>query len=105
MRRIAVWWGADAPADLHRLRGGHPRWARLFPDHWTTAALSRGGGWVRRKLRDNGLGLVFGLLFLAALIGQAIAGHADFNNQQITTGGEPKSFLQFIASSDFVVDV
>jgi hypothetical protein len=60
---------------------------------------------VKRKLRDNGLGLTFGLLFLAALIGQAIAGHADFNNQQLADGGQTKSMLEFITSSNFAVDV
>jgi len=60
---------------------------------------------VRRVLRDNGLSLVFGLLFLVALVGQAVAGNADFNNRQIAQGGDPKSFLQFITSSNFAVDV
>jgi hypothetical protein len=60
---------------------------------------------VRRVLRDNGLSIVFGLLFLAALIGQAIAGHADLNNRQISQGGQPESFLSFISSSAFVTDV
>jgi hypothetical protein len=60
---------------------------------------------VKRILRDNGLGITFGLLFLAALVGQAVAGHADYNNQQIVDGAQPVSFVQFVASSNFVVDV
>jgi hypothetical protein len=60
---------------------------------------------VKRVLRDNGLGFTFGLLFLVALIGQAIAGHAEFNNHQIANGAQTVSFIQFIASSEFVVDV
>jgi hypothetical protein len=60
---------------------------------------------VKRVLRNNGLGLVFGLLFLTALAGQAIAGHADFNNQQIADGGQTKSLAQFVTSSNFAVDV
>jgi hypothetical protein len=44
-------------------------------------------------------------MFLAALVGQAVAGHADFNNQQLAAGGDTKSLLQFIGSSDFAVDV
>jgi hypothetical protein len=60
---------------------------------------------LTRALRDNGLGLVFGLLFLAALVGQAVAGHADFNNQQIADGGQPESLWQFVTSSNFAVDV
>lgn len=60
---------------------------------------------MKRALRNNGLGLVFGFLFLATLGGQAIAGHADFNNQQLADGGETKSLLQFVTSSNFAVDV
>jgi len=60
---------------------------------------------LKRVLRDNGLSLVFGLLFLAALVGQAIAGNAEFNNHQIAAGSETKSLLQFIATSEFAVDV
>ncbi len=60
---------------------------------------------MKRILRNNGLSLVFGLLFLAALAGQALAGHVDFNNRQIAQGGETKSLAQFVTSSDFVVDV
>lgn len=37
---------------------------------------------MRRALRHNGLGLFFGLLFLAALVGQAVAGHAAYNEEQ-----------------------
>jgi hypothetical protein len=60
---------------------------------------------VKRVLRDNGLGITFGLLFLAALIGQAVAGHADFNNHQLASGAQTVSFAQFLTSSAFVVDV
>lgn len=60
---------------------------------------------MRRFLRDNGLGLGFGLLFLAALVGQAFAGHADFNNQRLAKGGQPATFLSYVTSSDFAVDV
>ncbi|RSM60290.1 hypothetical protein DMH04_54290 [Kibdelosporangium aridum] len=60
---------------------------------------------MKRFLRDNGLGVGFGLLFLGALIGQAFAGQADFNNQQLADGAQPVSFLSYIASSEFVVNV
>jgi Domain of unknown function (DUF6766) len=60
---------------------------------------------VKRILRDNGLSLAFGLLFLAALIGQAFAGQSDFNNRALANGGQTASFLQYISSSDFAVDV
>jgi hypothetical protein len=60
---------------------------------------------MRRFLRDNGLSVAFGLLFLAALVGQAIAGHADFNNRQALEGGRTVSFWHFLTTSDFAVDV
>jgi len=60
---------------------------------------------VKRVLRDNGLGILFGCLFLGALVGQAVAGHADYNNQQVVDGAQPVGFVQYLASSSFVVDV
>jgi uncharacterized protein DUF6766 len=60
---------------------------------------------VKRALRDNGTRPHFGLLFLAALTGQAIPGHADYNDHRIAVGGRPASFLHFVTSSTFVVDV
>jgi hypothetical protein len=60
---------------------------------------------VRRALRDNSLGIVFGLLFLAALAGQAAVGHADFNDEQLDHDGSPISFWRYVTSSAFVVDV
>ncbi|MFE6359256.1 DUF6766 family protein [Streptomyces sp. NPDC057806] len=60
---------------------------------------------ARRFLRDNGLSLAFGLGFLLALAGQAVAGHAEFNNQLVTDGLPRMSFGEYLLSSDFAVDV
>jgi hypothetical protein len=60
---------------------------------------------MRRFVKENALGLVFGLLFLAALIGQAFAGHADFNEQQIASGLPEISVGRYVTSADFAVDV
>jgi hypothetical protein len=60
---------------------------------------------MRRLLRDNGLGLGFGVLFLAALAGQAVSGNADFNAQQLTNGGQPIGLAAYLTSSSFAVDV
>jgi hypothetical protein len=60
---------------------------------------------VRRLLRDNGLGLAFGALFLATLIGQAFSGLAQFNAQQLAEGSEPVALLRYLTSSSFGVDV
>ncbi len=38
---------------------------------------------MRRFLRDNGLSIVFGLLFVATLVGQALVGHSEFNHEQV----------------------
>ena len=60
---------------------------------------------TRRFLKENSLGLVFGLLFLAVLVGQAFAGRADYNNQQLTAGLEPVSLGRYVTSASFAVDV
>jgi hypothetical protein len=60
---------------------------------------------MNRFLRDNGLSVAFGLLFLATLVGQAIAGHADYNHRQVLGGGQTITFWHFLATSDFAVDV
>ncbi len=60
-----------------------------------------------RRLRDHGLSLFFLAIFLAALVGQAIAGHADYNNDQIAharlLGEQPEtiSFARYVVSSSF----
>jgi hypothetical protein len=60
---------------------------------------------MRRALRDNGLGLAFGALFLLSLLGQAISGLFQYNDQQVQFGAEQVSFLQYVTSSSFAVDV
>jgi hypothetical protein len=60
---------------------------------------------MRTFLRRNSLSLFFGGIFLAALVGQAFAGHADYNAQQITDGLAPVSLGRYITSSSFAVDV
>ncbi len=58
-----------------------------------------------RFFRDNGLSLAFGGAFLLGLAGQAVAGHADFNNRLITEGLQPDAFRGRLRTSDFAVDV
>jgi hypothetical protein len=60
---------------------------------------------MRRFARDNGLGLFFGAIFLGSLVGQALVGHADFNNLQLRHHDDPISLGRYVLSSDFGVDV
>ena len=56
---------------------------------------------MRRFLREHSLSLFFLGLFLAALTGQAIAGHELHNQEAAAHGGSPMSFWRFLVSSDF----
>jgi hypothetical protein len=56
---------------------------------------------VRRFLRENNLTIVFGLLFLAALTGQAIAGHIAYNADQLEHGEKAISFGRYLTTSNF----
>jgi hypothetical protein len=60
---------------------------------------------MRRFARDNGLGLFFGAIFLASLIGQALVGHADFNHDQLRHHDDPISLGRYVLSSAFGSDV
>jgi len=56
---------------------------------------------MRRFLRDNSMSIVFLVLFLAALCGQAIAGHAEFNELADRHGDPHESLVRYVFSSDF----
>jgi hypothetical protein len=60
---------------------------------------------VKKALRNNGLSLFFGLIFILAVVGQGLSGHALFNEEQITAGLEEISLSQYLTSSSFAVDV
>ena len=58
-----------------------------------------------RAVRNNALSILFLTLFMVALVGQSIAGFLE-NNDRLTQHGQSRvAFLQFVTSSDFVVDV
>src|SRR4051812_15313847 len=94
-------WERKRHADLVRAVPGGGRGRPQLCDRAGRAAPMR----ARRFGRENSLGLVFGGLFLLALAGQAVAGHADFNQQQLTDGLPPVSFARYITSASFGVDV
>jgi hypothetical protein len=56
---------------------------------------------MRRFLRDNSLSLFFLAIFLAALVGQAIAGHSAYNQDQLAHGEEAISLGRYVTSSSF----
>jgi hypothetical protein len=58
-----------------------------------------------RALRNHGLTLFFGAIFLASLIGQAFVGQDDFNHVQIAHHGDPVSLGRYVTSSDYWADV
>ncbi|MQM28755.1 DUF6766 family protein [Glycomyces albidus] len=60
---------------------------------------------MKNTLRDNGLSIGFGLIMIAALVGQAFAGHSAYNEQQLVEAGRQISLLQYLTSSEFAVDV
>lgn len=60
---------------------------------------------MKRFLRDNGLSLFFFALFALALLGQSVAGLLRTNQELAQHGQPPETYLSFVFSSDFVVDV
>ena len=63
------------------------------------------GAQPRGFWRDNSLSLVFGGLLLAALAGQAAWGLVGYNEAARTAGLQEVSFLRYVTSSGFAVDV
>ena len=60
---------------------------------------------MRRFLRESSLGLFFGVIFLGALVGQAFAGWASFNNEQQAAGLGTISLAAYVTSAKFAGDV
>ncbi|MGH3351121.1 MAG: DUF6766 family protein [Nocardioides sp.] len=60
---------------------------------------------MRRFLKENSLSLVFGLLFLAALVGQAFAGWQQLNDELLADGLHQLSLGRYLTSASFAVDV
>jgi hypothetical protein len=60
---------------------------------------------MTKFVKSSSLSLFFLGLFLAALIGQAFAGWAQFNDQQIAQNMGEISLSRYITSADYAVDV
>jgi hypothetical protein len=60
---------------------------------------------MRKFVRENSLSLAFGVLFVAALVGQGIAGWKQYNAEQVAEGYGRLDLANYLASADFAVDV
>jgi hypothetical protein len=60
---------------------------------------------VRRFLRNNGLSVGFGLIFLASLAFQAVSGRNAFNHDQLLHHGDPITLWHYVTSSLYWTDV
>jgi hypothetical protein len=60
---------------------------------------------VRRFLKENSLSLVFLVMFLGALAGQAFAGWQQLNDQQLAEGFDTVGFADYLTSATFAVAV
>jgi hypothetical protein len=56
---------------------------------------------VRRFLYENALSIFFGVLLLATLVGQALVGHANYNEEQLAHQSETISLGRYLTSSAF----
>jgi hypothetical protein len=56
---------------------------------------------VRRFFRENSLSIVFGILFLASLVGQSIAGWKELNQELLAHDEATISWLRYLGSSEF----
>src|SRR5690242_15837922 len=66
---------------------------------------TRPAGAARSFWRTNSLTIVFGLLLLAFVVGQAVSGLAEYNETARTDGLQQLSFLRYVTSSSFAVDL
>jgi hypothetical protein len=54
---------------------------------------------LKKILRDNGLSIAFGLLFLVFLLAQTLTGHAEYNQDQEDHGQPTLSYREYVVSS------
>ena len=57
---------------------------------------------LKSFLKDNGLTVVLGLMFLVSLAGMALTGHATFNKELAETGAEQVDLLSYFSTGDFL---
>jgi hypothetical protein len=57
---------------------------------------------MKQFLKDNGLSVVFALLFLVSITGQAITGFKEHNQQMQEEGGPQVNFSKYLTSGHFL---
>lgn len=57
---------------------------------------------MKRVLRDNGLSIVFALLFIFSLWGQAVTGFKEHNHEMQEDGAPQISFSKYLSSGHFL---
>ena len=60
---------------------------------------------MKARLRENSLTMVFSLILLAALVGQALTGDSSYNESALDAGLPTLTLGQYVVSSQFAVDV
>ena len=60
---------------------------------------------MSKLVRDNGLTIALLLLFLVSIVGQSLAGHARFNEDQRSHNAAEISYLDYIQSHAFIESV
>lgn len=60
---------------------------------------------MKGAIRNNSLSIFFGVIFLLALVGQALTGVALFNEEQAASGLDAIGLGRYVTSSVFAVDV
>jgi hypothetical protein len=68
----------------------------------TTAARVADENAIHRALRDNGLSIVLLGLFALCLLGQALAGHRHYNDEQIEHGQPTVTMTEYLRSGEFM---
>ena len=57
---------------------------------------------MKEFLRNNGLSVVFGLLFVVVMVGQALSGYFEYNNEQREHNSTEVSYLEYLTTPHFV---
>jgi lipoprotein signal peptidase len=60
---------------------------------------------MRKILRDNGLSIVLFLFFLFSIVGQSIAGLANFNEEQREHSQPALTYIDYVTSAGFAESV